>query len=349
VIKIFLATPSDLNDARQALSELIKDINDILTFLAPEKRLSLELVRYETHAYPDVGQPQEVINRQIPLDYDVLIGSMWRRSGTPTKAYAGGTIEEFWRAYKHREESHGRSPIIMLYFCDQFIPIPTAAELEQLQGVVAFRDQVRPLGYTISYQARENFREVVQPGLLRAIRSLLQSDPARLPPDSRIPLETAPVELGVRQLYLSLAGEYEQLRKDMPSGHDRTRRMAAVFSRMLAAAGSVSPLFNELKDSPSAGQRLGAIAILHVLPSVEYLDWLANRLDLSAERPFIGYQAAVGLLQAVRSLPVSDCQALRAALVKARSLVAELITNDRGRLRVLEAADRELTAKCGAG
>ncbi len=75
ILKVFLASPSDVIDEREALSRLVRDINDALAFLAPEKRLSLELVRYATHAYPDIGQPQEVINRQIPLDYDIFIRS----------------------------------------------------------------------------------------------------------------------------------------------------------------------------------------------------------------------------------------------------------------------------------
>src|SRR3954468_16775460 len=128
-IKIFLATPGDLAQERDALGALIRDINDVLTFLAPEKRLSLELIRYETHAFPDIGAPQAVINRQIPLNYDILIGAMWSRCGTPTPKYASGTIEEFWRANEHRKE-HG-SPVIMFYFCEQMIPIPDAAELKQ--------------------------------------------------------------------------------------------------------------------------------------------------------------------------------------------------------------------------
>src|SRR5439155_8546244 len=41
--------------------------------------LRLELLRYETHTYPDIGQAQDVINRQIKVDYDILIGVMWKR------------------------------------------------------------------------------------------------------------------------------------------------------------------------------------------------------------------------------------------------------------------------------
>ena len=54
ILKVFLASLSDVVEERDALTRLVRDINDVLAFLAPEKRLSLELVRYETHAYPDM-------------------------------------------------------------------------------------------------------------------------------------------------------------------------------------------------------------------------------------------------------------------------------------------------------
>src|SRR5215472_6458102 len=112
-LKIFLSSPSDVTEERDALAQLVKDINDVLAFLAPEKRLTLELVRYETHAYPDIGQPQEVINRQVPVDYDIFVGVMWKRCGTPTANAPSGTIDEFRRAFEHRKSSH--LPRIMFY------------------------------------------------------------------------------------------------------------------------------------------------------------------------------------------------------------------------------------------
>ena len=172
----------------------------------------------------------------------------------------------------------------MLYFCDQMIPIPDAAELEQLQGVVAFRDKVRPLGYTISYSSDEDFREIVRPGLLRAIRSRCKSDLTLVSPETTVALQYASVDASARQQYLSLASEYNQIRSQMASGPDRTRRMTAVFSRMLTCAGSVSSLFGELQSSPDPGQRLGAIAIFHTFPSAEHVDWLASREGTAVRR-----------------------------------------------------------------
>jgi len=129
-LKVFIASPGDVIEERDALARLIRDINDVLAFLAPEKRLILELVRYETHAYPDLGMPQDVINRQIPVDYDIFVGVMWKRVGTPTAHAPSGTIEEFRRAVARRKTSH--LPRIMFYFCDEKIAIPSPDEISQI-------------------------------------------------------------------------------------------------------------------------------------------------------------------------------------------------------------------------
>jgi hypothetical protein len=49
----------------------VAEINDVVRFLAPERIIQLELIHYETHAYTDMGGPQQVIYRLIPVDYDI--------------------------------------------------------------------------------------------------------------------------------------------------------------------------------------------------------------------------------------------------------------------------------------
>ncbi|NZD66192.1 hypothetical protein HX900_34665 [Rhizobium sp. WYCCWR 11290] len=87
IISIFLSSPSDVAEERHALSSLISEINDVVAFLAPERNVNLMLIHYETNVYPNIGSgPQDVINSQIPIDYDIHFGMMWKRCGTPTKS-----------------------------------------------------------------------------------------------------------------------------------------------------------------------------------------------------------------------------------------------------------------------
>jgi hypothetical protein len=341
-IKVFLASPGDVQAERESLARLIADINDVLTFLAPEPRITLELVRYETHAYPDVGQPQEVINRQIPIDYDIFIGVMWRRCGTPTKTAKSGTIEEFRRAYDKRRQSS--LPKIMFYFCDEPIPMPSRDDLRQLEEVVKFRSELASIGLTQSYPRHEQFGEFVRGGLLRAIRDLI-NDTATGARAARGATGAGTVRPQDQKEFLDLAAEYEEIRLKMKSGWDRTQRMAAIFSSMTAKAATVKEMLPEFQRSPSAGIRLGAIAVLKSFPDPAHVEWLADRLDPDNDKPFVGYQAAVALLEAVQSLPVSSCDTLRKALGRASELAGRL-PDDGDRIRVLEAAKAELDSKC---
>lgn len=113
ILSVFVASPSDVSDERNALEEIIRELN--ITW-SREIGLRLELVRWETHAFPGSGQDaQDVINSKIPDDYDIFIGIMWHRFGTPTGRYGSGTIEEFQRAKKRAVEKPG-SVKIMFYF-----------------------------------------------------------------------------------------------------------------------------------------------------------------------------------------------------------------------------------------
>jgi hypothetical protein len=98
VFSLFVASPGDVADERNRLEEIIRELN--ITW-SRELGIRLELVRWETHAYPGISQDaQAVINEQIPADYDLFIGLMWCRYGTPTGRAGSGTIEEFQFLYR---------------------------------------------------------------------------------------------------------------------------------------------------------------------------------------------------------------------------------------------------------
>jgi len=342
VLKVFVASPDDVAEERNTLAKLLADINDVLAYLTPEKGLSLELVRYETHSYPDIGAPQEVINREIPVDYDIFIGIMWKRAGTPTATAPSGTIEEFNRACERRKQ--GSLPRIMFYFCDQPIPVPTATELQQLVEVVKFRSQLASQGLTASYPSHAEFGDHVRGGLLRAIRDIL-SETVPSPIAATFAPVAPAVDAASREVALQLAKEYDQIRRTMSAGDERTRIMEGVFSRMKITAPKVQGSLSAFQQSGSAGERLMAVAVLDMFPEANHLAWLAGRLDPEQEKPFVAYHAAVALLDAVTNLPSEDCAKLEVALAEAKRLALRL-KGDPARLNVLARAQEELARKC---
>ena len=121
--------------------------------------------------------------------------------------------------------------------------------------------------------------------------------------------------------------------------------MESVFSQMKVVAPKVQGLLAGFERDNSAGVRLLAIAVLTIFPSAAHLEWLAERLNPEAEKPFVAYHAAVALLDAVVDLPAENCAALADAVTKARDLALRL-KSDPDRLNVLEQAERELRLKC---
>lgn len=235
----------------------------------------------------------------------------------------------------------------MFYFCDEPVPFPSLEDVDQLEKVVKFREELQRKGLTQLYPSREKFREYIRGDLLRAVRDLVTLETveaiATSVPGVQPPPATPAEVLGMR----GLSAEYDEARRVMKPGSIRTRKMTEIFAKMRSLAASVRSAFQRFKQSDSSGERLAAVAILQMFPNRSELPWLAERLDPKLERPFVGYQAAQALLQAVRSLPKSDCTDLRSAVDSALAL-AKLNPDDPPRILVLEEAEGVLERKCRA-
>ena len=66
ILKIFVASPGDVRKEREALVRVISELNQTLTILAPEKGLALELVRWETHVAPGLGDDAQERRQPAP-------------------------------------------------------------------------------------------------------------------------------------------------------------------------------------------------------------------------------------------------------------------------------------------
>jgi len=104
---ILIASPSDVEEEREIAVKVIREWNDLHSY---SRGVVLLPLRWETHSAAEYGtRPQEVINRAIVDQCDLLVGIFWTRVGTPTGEAESGTLEEISRAAKAGKP-------IMLYF-----------------------------------------------------------------------------------------------------------------------------------------------------------------------------------------------------------------------------------------
>lgn len=164
--KVFLASPGDVKEERTIVKKAIDTYNQIHSC----DNIKLELLCWEDSTHPSFGDyPQDVVNSQIGDDYDVFIGILWTRFGTPTPKYESGTEEEFYRAYE-RYKNGGVE--LMVYRKDERVS-PSRIDVEQLQKVNNFTSEVGKLGgYYFTFTGKEHFQEIFLKHLEGVVRGL---------------------------------------------------------------------------------------------------------------------------------------------------------------------------------
>lgn len=118
VYKAFLASPGDTKEERLRVKSIVDEINNTI---GEHHNFIVKVLNWENDSYPDFGKDgQDVVNEQLGMDYDIFIGIMWKRFGTPTNRAESGTVEEFERAYSKLQSSGNVK--IMFYFNTSPIP-----------------------------------------------------------------------------------------------------------------------------------------------------------------------------------------------------------------------------------
>ena len=165
VLSIFIASPGDVDEERESLEEAIKVFNQ--TSWSRHLGIRFELFR-GIDAIPGLGKegPQSVINSQIP-DYDLFIGIMWHRFGTPTKNAGSGTEEEFLNAKKRYDENPD-SVHVMFYFKDTPPPVPLSQiDTAQIKRVQKFKSNLGKHALYREFQKPEDFKDIISIHLLQ--------------------------------------------------------------------------------------------------------------------------------------------------------------------------------------
>jgi len=133
--RIFIASPSDLTEERDSIDNVVKELNQ--TF-GNHNNSVIEIVKWETHSAPAITSSyiQEIINNDIG-EYDLFIGLIWKKFGTPTEKYSSGTEEEFMIAYD-RFISNPNSSQILFYFKKGLVSLDDI-DPEQIKKIKDFK------------------------------------------------------------------------------------------------------------------------------------------------------------------------------------------------------------------
>lgn len=134
--RVFIASPSDLSEEREAISGVISELNSTY---GNSNNIIIELLKWETNSAPGISTEsvQTLINTDIP-EYDLFIGLLWMKFGTPTKLFGSGTEEEFELAHA-KFIKDPKSIQILFYFKNALPSSLNEINPEQLSKVKNFK------------------------------------------------------------------------------------------------------------------------------------------------------------------------------------------------------------------
>ena len=140
-LRVFISSPGDLQNERQiavdTCRQVTQDMGAIHSFF-------LDPLVWETHTFSAVGEyPQAVVNEQIGTEYDIFLGIMASKFGTPTPKWGSGTEEEFRNAYGSFKKNG--LPEIAFFFSEAPIR-PSSLDVDQLKRVLDFKNDIGKLG-----------------------------------------------------------------------------------------------------------------------------------------------------------------------------------------------------------
>lgn len=171
VVKVFLASPGDLNKERSIAKNIVERVNNIFS---RQTGYYLDLLGWED-TLPGFSRPQELINKEVD-SCDLFIGVLWRRWGQSTGKFSSGFEEEFTLARERRIKTG--TPELWLFFKsidEESLKDPG----NQLKKVLKFKkEQIikKELLYK-EFTSTENWSEIIHDYLSSYILNLVSKAP----------------------------------------------------------------------------------------------------------------------------------------------------------------------------
>jgi hypothetical protein len=131
-INLFISCPGDIVEELNSIEVIVKEINK--TF-GKFSNFVIQIVHWNEDTYTDMGEDgQEIINNQI--DYDILIGILWMKLGTPTKRDKSGTVEEINRAINNPDKQQ------LIYFKTAPPSNLNSINTSELNDIILFKKEL---------------------------------------------------------------------------------------------------------------------------------------------------------------------------------------------------------------
>jgi hypothetical protein len=302
-LSVFVASPSDVSDERVRLEEVIRELN--ITW-STQLGIQLDLIRWETHAFPGFGDDaQDVINSQIINDYDLFIGIMWCRYGAATHRAGSGTIEEFEIA-KARFDVQPSSVKLMLYFKDAPIE-PSKLDLAQYAKVSEFRSSVgKEGGLYWMFSTVEHFEKLLRMHLSRQVQNWIKENDQLL---SHTLTVISPSTISQTNL-IPFDLEDEGIVDLMEQFEDHMETMTEISNRIVEATeelnfkiNSRTNEINEAKIGAVSGNVSRSVAKRLISNAAMDMDQYAVRME--AEVPAFGAAILAGMNALIKAMNMS--------------------------------------------
>lgn len=161
---MFVASPSDTQNEREICEKVLEELNQTLgdTF-----NFRVESLKWEKDVRPVIKNTdgQNEINEQIGQKYEMFIGIMNKKFGSPTPRAGSGTEEEFNNAFlRYKEEGNVE---VMFYFNDEPPKSMSEINIEELSKVRNFKNNLGKLGIYSLYYGIVDFEEKLRKHLTK--------------------------------------------------------------------------------------------------------------------------------------------------------------------------------------
>lgn len=205
---ILLSSPNDVSDERQLIETIVAELNKTWGI---QNSATIEILSWENVPSGIGSEPQDVINKSLGTDWDIYLGIMHTRFGSPTKGFGSGTEEEFERAVEVHEKDKSHKSI-MFYFKGGMVDV-NAVDTEQLEKVRHFKKRLGDRGiFYHDFPETEQLGSLIRihlPKVLEELRAahsaskFLALSPAKMPQPELLASAESPGYLDLAEFFHS--------------------------------------------------------------------------------------------------------------------------------------------------